>query len=187
MTARQDLWVFGYGSLMWNPDFPYTERRPALLEGCARRFSLWSTQYRGTEAAPGLVLALESAPERVCQGVAFRVAPEAEEGVLAGLRARELITNAYAETRLPLRLLDGARERVEALCYLVNLGHPQHAQGLSLEDQAAIIARASGGRGPNRDYLFSTLEALRAEGVADEEMEDLAVKVAALIRKAAES
>lgn len=184
MAAREDLWVFGYGSLMWNPEFPYAERRPALLEGCARRFALWSTEYRGTAERPGLVLALERAEGAACRGLAFRIPPEAAAESLRRLRAREMVTEAYEEARRPLRLLDGAGEAVEGLCYLARPGHPQHAHGLSLADQARIIARASGKRGPNPDYLFSTLESLRAEGVRDEEMEALAVQVAALLRPA---
>lgn len=185
MALQQDLWIFGYGSLMWNPEFSYVERRPALLEGCARRFALWSTEYRGSSERPGLVLALEPAEGAACRGLAFRIAPEAAAESLLRLRARELVTNAYAEARRPLRLLDGAGETVEALCYLINPGHPQHAADLSLAEQARIIAQAVGKRGPNPEYLFSTLEALRAEGVRDEEMEDLALQVAALLRGAA--
>ncbi|MDD2867221.1 gamma-glutamylcyclotransferase [Neomegalonema sp.] len=181
MALQQDLWVFGYGSLMWNPGFPHVERRPALLEGCARRFALWSTEYRGTAERPGLVLTLEPTEGATCRGVAFRVAAGAVEETLAGLRARELVTGAYEEAWRPVRLLDEAGGAAEAVCYLARLGHPQHAGGLSLAEQAAIIARAQGRRGPNPDYLFSTLEALRAEGVRDEEMEDLGVRVAGLL------
>lgn len=172
------LWVFGYGSLMWRPGFEAAERVPAVLAGFARRFCLRSIRYRGTPEAPGLVLALAPDPAARCEGIAYRIAPERAAGTLAYLRERELVTYAYREEEHPVRLADG--RTVPALAYVADPAHPQFAGGLGPAEQAAIIARARGPAGTNRDYLLSTLAQLRAIGIADAEIERLAEAVAAL-------
>ena len=169
------MWVFGYGSLIWHPDFPVAERLVARLDGWHRSFCMHSIHHRGTVAAPGLVLALDRAAGAHCDGVAFRVAPGAEEATLATLRERELISSAYLEDWLDVALADGSR--VLALAYVIDPAHEQYCGGLPLEDQAQIIARATGGRGPNRDYLYSTAEHLAALGIADTDLDWLAVRV----------
>lgn len=169
------LWVFGYGSLIWHPDFPVAERLVARLQGWHRSFCMHSIHHRGTVAAPGLVLALDRAAGAHCDGVAFRVAPGAEEATLATLRERELISSAYLEDRLDVTLADG--RRVTALAYVIDPAHEQYCGGMPLEAQAQIIARAVGGRGANRDYLFSTAEHLAALGIADTDLDWLAARV----------
>jgi glutathione-specific gamma-glutamylcyclotransferase len=144
---RAPLWVFGYGSLMWNPGFSWEERVRATLPGFARTFCMRSIHHRGTAEAPGLVLALDPHPGAVCRGVAFRI-PEGEEGgTLQYLRERELISSAYVEETHEVTLDDG--RQVEALAYVVDTDHVQYCGGLDLETQARIIASAVGGRGPN--------------------------------------
>ena len=167
-TAAGDLWVFGYGSLIWRPGFVFVERRLARLSGWRRSFCMTSIHYRGTPEAPGLVLALDRAPGAVCEGLAFRVEAADADGVLAYLRERELISSAYEETRLPVTLDDGAE--VEALAYVVDPHHPQYAGGLSLDEQAAVIRRAEGSTGSNLDYLLYTLEGLAALGIHDADL-----------------
>lgn len=174
---RGTMWVFGYGSLIWNPEFPVAERRIARAHGWRRSFCMRSIHYRGTEQDPGLVLALDRAEAAHCDGVAFAVAPGAEEETLASLRERELISSAYLETTLPLATAGG---EVQALAYVINPDHVQYCGGLELEDQARIIARAAGGRGPNRDYLWSTAAHLADLGIADPDLEWLAARVRAL-------
>lgn len=174
MTGRQ-MWVFGYGSLIWNPDFPVAERVLALLEGYHRSFCMTSIHHRGTEADPGLVLALDAVPGAACEGVAFRVAPGAEEDTLAALRERELISSAYVEREVPLSLTDG--RQVSALAYVIERDHEQYCGGMPLETQARIIARAEGGRGPNTEYLFNTADHLAELGIADAELAWLAERV----------
>lgn len=169
------MWVFGYGSLIWNPDFPVAERQIARLDGWHRSFCMHSIHHRGTEAAPGLVLALDAADGASCEGVAFRVAPGAEEPTLAALRERELISAAYLETRQSLALRDG--RQVEALAYVIDPAHVQYAGGLSLQAQADIIARAIGGRGPNWEYLYNTADHLAQLGIADPDLGWLAGRV----------
>ncbi|NBO20912.1 MAG: gamma-glutamylcyclotransferase [Rhodobacteraceae bacterium] len=173
------MWVFGYGSLIWDPGFSVAERQIAQLRGWHRRFCMWSIHHRGTVAAPGLVLALDRADgdeDAVCAGVAFRVEPGAEDATLAYLRERELVSAAYLETHLPVTLARG--EQVMALVYVINRDHDQYCGRLSDEEQARIIATAQGGRGPNRDYLFATARHLAELGIADDALSRLAQRVA---------
>lgn len=174
----QDMWVFGYGSLIWNPEFPVAEQHIARAKGWHRSFCMRSIHHRGTEAAPGLVLALDADDGAHCDGVAFRVAPGAEEATLLALRERELISSAYLERPLMVDLTDG--RKVEALCFVIDPHHVQYCGGLPLEEQAQIIARAVGGRGPNRDYLFSTASHLTDLGIGDADLQWLAARVRSL-------
>lgn len=170
-----DVWIFGYGSLIWKPGFDWAERRLAALTGWRRSFCMSSIHYRGTPEAPGLVLALDADPEGLCHGVAYRLAPGTAEATLAYLRARELVTDAYDEHRLPLALDDG--RRVEAYAYVMNRAHPQYRGGLSLVEQAEVIARAAGPMGPNAEYLLNTVASLDALGLEDAELAELAALV----------
>jgi cation transport protein ChaC len=167
-----DLWVFGYGSLIWEPGFDFVEKHLATLEGYRRAFCMASIRYRGTPEAPGLVLALDRESAATCRGVAYRVAAPIAAATLDYLRARELVSYAYDEARLSVRL-DGGSE-VEATTFVSNRAHPQYRGGLSLEDQAEVIARAIGPRGPNSDYLLNTVASLEALGLHDPELHHLA-------------
>jgi cation transport protein ChaC len=169
------LWVFGYGSLMWNPGFAYEERVIATLPGFARSFCMRSVHHRGRPEKPGLVLALDPHPGAECHGLAFSVAPARRADTLAYLRERELISSAYLERRLPVALSDG--RSVEAVAYVVDPGHVQYCGGLPLEEQAGIIATAVGGRGPNTDYLYNTALHLAELGIDDDELTWLARRV----------
>lgn len=172
------FWVFGYGSLMWNPEFPFVRREVARLEGFHRGFSMTSIHHRGTEADPGLVLALDETPGAVCDGLAFEVAPEAADDTLATLRERELVSSAYVERWLPVTLK--TQETVTALAYVIEKTHVQYCGGMALEDQARIIARAHGGRGPNTEYLWNTVGHLSELGIEDADLVWLAERVRAL-------
>ncbi|MCV2866459.1 gamma-glutamylcyclotransferase [Defluviimonas sp. WL0075] len=171
------LWVFGYGSLIWEPGFAYTERAIARLSGWHRSFCMRSIHHRGTPEEPGLVLALDAAEGAHCDGVAFAVAPDDAEATLAYLRERELVSAAYLERTLPLALSDG--REVEALAYVIDPDHVQYCGGLALEDQAQIIARAVGGRGPNVDYLCNTAAHLAELGLSDPDLDWLVARVQA--------
>jgi len=172
---RGSMWVFGYGSLIWHPGFPVAERQVAHLTGWHRSFCMRSIHHRGTPEAPGLVLALDRAEGAHCDGVAFRVTAGAEEETLAALRERELVSSAYLETELDCTLVDG--QRITALCYVIDPHHSQYCGGLPLEEQARIIAGSTGGRGPNRDYLWSTAAHLAELGIADADLDWLADRV----------
>jgi cation transport protein ChaC len=172
------LWVFGYGSLMWNPGFAVAEQAIARLPGFHRSFCMRSIHHRGTVARPGLVLALDAMPGASCDGVAFRVAPGQEDQTLAYLRERELVSAAYLERVLPVDLADG--RQVAAVVFVIDADHAQYCGGLPLEEQARIIAAAHGGRGPNDEYLHNTADHLAALGIADDDLLWLADRVRAL-------
>ena len=175
---ERPLWVFGYGSLIWKPDFPTAEQQVARLNDWHRSFFMLSIHHRGTEAHPGLVLALDAAEGAYCDGLAFRVAPGHEEPTIAALRERELISSAYLETLQPLRLRDG--RAIRALTYVIDPLHVQYCGGLSLDRQAEMIASAEGKRGPNCDYLYNTADYLHQLGIADDDLSQLAQQVRAL-------
>lgn len=171
------LWVFGYASLLWNPGFPVVERAHARLEGYARSFCMYSIHHRGTEEQPGLVLALDAQEGACCEGVALRAEPGSEETTLAYLRERELISSAYYEAMVELHL--GDNRKVEAVAYIIDPNHVQYCH-LPLEEQARLIARAHGGRGPNTEYLYNTAEHLAEIGIPDPDLDWLCRQVRAL-------
>ncbi len=165
--STKDLWVFGYGSLMWNPGFDHTEAVVATLSGYHRSFCMRSIHHRGTEEAPGLVLALDEMDGSHCQGLAFRACPKSHDKTLAELRARELVSSAYLEKRLRIHLQDG--REVDAVTYVIDPDHVQYCQ-IALDEQAQIIARAVGGRGPNTEYLYNTAAHLADLGIEDHDL-----------------
>lgn len=171
------MWVFGYGSLLWNPGFAYREKTVATLPGWHRSFCMRSIHHRGTEDKPGLVLALDAQDDAHCQGLALLVEEGHEQQTLAGLRERELISSAYLEKRLPVDLCDG--RRVEAVTYVIDPHHVQYCH-LELEEQAQIIATAVGGRGPNTEYLHNTAAHLDELGIKDADLDWLSVRVRGL-------
>lgn len=173
------MWVFGYGSLLWNPGFDVAESVIATLPGYARSFCMRSIHHRGTVEDPGLVLALDEDTGSACEGIALRVATGQEDATLAYLRERELISSAYLERKLDIHLSDG--RDVTAVVYVIDESHDQYCGGLPLEDQAQIIARAVGGRGPNSEYLFNTAEHLAQVGLHDPALEWLHARVKTLI------
>lgn len=172
-------WVFGYGSLMWDPGFRVVEQISARLDGYARSFCMLSKRYRGTDEAPGLVLGLDEDPAAHCTGIALRFAEADHDEVLAYLRERELVTYAYREAILPVTLSDG--RQVEALAYVMQRDHEQYAGGLPPCEQARIISVAQGQRGPNADYLFNTTRHLAEIGLSDAALDRLSEDVRKLI------
>lgn len=172
------LWVFGYGSLLWNPGFDPAESVLAMLPGYHRSFCMRSIHHRGTDENPGLVLALDAAPGASCLGLAMSVQPGQESQVLEYLRDRELISSAYVEKKLAVDLTDG--RRVTAVTYVIDADHVQYCGGLPLEEQAQIIARAVGGRGANTEYLHNTVAHLHGLGIDDADLDWLDARVRAI-------
>lgn len=162
IKAGSDLWVFGYGSLMWDPGFDHEETASALLRGYHRDFCIRSVMYRGTPERPGLVLGL--APGGACRGVAFRVAALRVEETLAYLHQREMVHYVYHPRMVRLDL--GGRQ-VAAHTYVADTTDSSFCGRLSVEEAASIIAASAGIRGPNRDYLENTIAHLDATGVHD--------------------
>lgn len=171
------FWVFGYGSLLWNPGFTPVRKVKARLRDYHRSFCMLSIHHRGSEDDPGLVLALDKAPGGQCTGVAFQVATAEADTVLTMLRERELISSAYYEDTVTLQTDDG--EMLEALAYIINPDHVQYCQ-FDLEKQAHMIAHAIGGRGPNTEYLYNTADHLSQMNIRDDDMQWLVQRVRAL-------
>ncbi|MEE9426845.1 MAG: gamma-glutamylcyclotransferase [Paracoccaceae bacterium] len=169
---KSRLWVFGYGSLMWNPGFSHDRAEIARLNGYARSFCMRSIHHRGTLANPGLVLALDPTDGAFCTGMALRVSTGSEQDTILYLRERELVSSAYLETTLQIQLADG--EKIDAVTFVVDVDHEQYCGGLPLDEQAQIIAAAVGGRGKNSDYLNSTADHLAGLGIKDTDLDWLA-------------
>ena len=169
------MWVFGYGSLLWNPGFEVAEQQLATVDNYHRSFCMRSIHHRGTDADPGLVLALDAAHGANCQGLALRVADGQEDATLQYLHERELISSAYVELNLATTLHDG--RDITAVTYVIEKDHVQYCGGLPLEEQAQIIARAAGGRGPNTEYLYNTTSHLHELGIADADLDWLTERV----------
>jgi glutathione-specific gamma-glutamylcyclotransferase len=160
-----DLWVFGYGSLMWRPGFDYLEKRQAKLLGEHRALCIYSFHHRGTPEKPGLVLGLDRGG--ACNGMAFRVAEKDRMQTIAYLRDREQVTSVYREVIRSVWLDDDARNRVSALAYVADRSHPQYAGRLSLDQQLHLVRQGHGVNGANGDYVVSTVEALERAGYRD--------------------
>lgn len=158
----QTLWVFGYGSLMWDPGFPHEQKAPARLWGYHRAFCIWSHRYRGTPAAPGLVLGLK--PGGSCVGIAFRVAAADQDTVIEYLYRREMLTGVY-RPGFHLGEVQGRRRHV--LAFVAEPHHRQYAGALSHRQVVEVISTCCGARGPNAEYLANTVAHLDALGIAD--------------------
>lgn len=158
-----DLWVFGYGSLMWRPGFRFVERHRAQLHGYHRSLCVFSHVHRGTPDAPGLVLGLDRGGR--CRGIAFRIAAEDAAATLDYLREREQATAVYLERYVRVHLDDG--RRVRALTFVADRGHAQYAGRLPEADVMRLVRQGVGLSGANPDYVRSTHEHLMEIGVSD--------------------
>lgn len=158
----EDFWVFGYGSLIWNPGFPHLEVRAAHLHGFHRHFCVYSHIYRGTPACPGLVLGLDRGGS--CRGLAFRVPAAEGREVMDYLHAREMITAVYRPRWLAVETEVG---RLRAATFVVNRDHPQYAGRLTPERTVELVLQGSGTTGHCLDYLTQTVHHLDALGLPD--------------------
>ncbi len=172
------MWVFGYGSLLWNPGFEFVETQLAYLPDYHRSFCMRSIHHRGTVEDPGLVLALDYTQGARCDGMAFRVAHDRVDETLAYLRERELVSSAYLEQELDITLMDG--RVLTAVTYVIDPDHDQYCGDLPLDEQARIIAHAVGGRGPNWEYLCNTASHLDSLGIIDADLQWLVGQVHAI-------
>jgi cation transport protein ChaC len=176
----EDFWIFGYGSLMWNPGFPYLESHPGLLHGYHRAFCVLSNHYRGTSERPGLVLGLDRGG--ACRGRAYRVAAHHHKEVIDYLHEREMITGVYEPRWLPVLLEPAAGSPMEvpaacrairsppmirAAAYVVDRAHAQYVGKLAPEKIAEIILQCHGTSGSNVAYLENTVRHLDELGIAD--------------------
>lgn len=168
-APADELWVFGYGSLMWNPGFDYEERVAGKLIGAHRSLCVTSVHWRGTPERPGLVLGLDQGG--ACIGVTFRVAQEKAAAALDYLREREQVTNIYRETVRRVWLRDGSQRTVPAVVFMVDRSHAQYAGSLTREDRLHLIRQGHGIGGPNADYVTATTRHLAELGIKDAEMQ----------------
>lgn len=178
-TGAGDVWVFGYGSLIWNPAFHFREQRIGRIQGYHRRYCLWTHLGRGSPAAPGLMLALE--PGGSCRGVAFRIAADAVEEELEIVWRREMVTGAY-RPRWVTVLTDG--KPIPAIAFTMNRTYERYAGRLSDETVASVLATACGPMGHCADYLFNTIAHLDALGIADRALHRLGEAVREKQRRA---
>jgi glutathione-specific gamma-glutamylcyclotransferase len=172
-ASAADLWVFGYGSLMWRPGFSFIERQNGLVRGWRRSLCIYSWVHRGTREKPGLVLGLDRGG--ACHGAAFRVATADREATIAYLREREQVTSVYLERVVRVLLWEGAV--VEAITYVADRHHPQYAGLLHREELLRLTSHAIGASGPNDEYILNTVAHLDEAGVKDATLEWLAARL----------
>lgn len=170
-----ELWVFGYGSLIWRPDLPFSERRVGHVEGWTRRFWQSSSDHRGVPEAPGRVVTLVREPAARCLGVAYRVEESARADVLRRLDVRE--KNGYTRHQLPVRCTSAAD--VEALVYVASPDNHAYVGPAPLRSIAEVIARSHGPSGSNVEYLFELETALEGLNAEDSHVFELAQAVRA--------
>ena len=168
-----DFWVFGYGSLMWNPGFEVLEKSPATLHGLHRSLCIHSWVHRGTQEKPGLVLGLNNGGS--CKGMGLKAPGEKRTEIIDYLRARELVTDVYLECWREIRLDNG--ESAKALVYRVDRNHPQYAAGLTLDHQYEIVKTAVGKSGANPDYVRQTVACMHEAGISDRTLEYICKKL----------
>lgn len=171
-TPEGDLWVFAYGSLLWRPDFPFKDKRPAWIDGWRRALCVYSWVHRGVRERPGLVLGLDPGGET--HGALYRVSATHVEATLEYLRWRELRTDAYSAHAVTAALTD---TQLTALTFVANRASDQYAGVLSLERQAKIVVEAEGESGPNPDYVRAAAAHLREAGMADPDLDALVARL----------
>jgi cation transport protein ChaC len=162
IVIDSDIWVFAYGSLMWNPGFEHAEKREARLHGWHRSFCVYSHRYRGTPERPGLVLGLDRGGS--CRGLAYRVARARARDTLAYLWDREMVLGVYRPRVLHAR---GPGGRVACHAFTVDRGHAQYAGGLPMKEMIRLIHQGVGMGGANREYLANTVRHLDGLGITD--------------------
>lgn len=175
--SDEPMWVFGFGSLMWNPCFDYEIKTAAVLKGYDRKFHIWTTRARGTPNNPGLGLCLEDCAG-ACRGVAFRLVEGDVEAAWERLWEREMGSGIYRPAWVSLESED--HDRIVALTFVVNREHPHYAGPMPSERMADIMAGAKGSYGLCRDYLAGTIEEMRKLDVSDSDLEELLSRVDAV-------
>ncbi len=170
------VWVFAFGSLIWNPAFHFAERRTGRIHGYHRQFCLWARAGRGSPERPGLMLSLEQGGS--CTGVAYRLAPGTEASELDVLWRREMFTMAYRPVWTVVHTPEGTEH---AVTFSANRVHERYAPGLDEEAVARHLANGAGPMGRCCDYLFDTVEHLRQLGIRDRRLETLEARVRALL------
>lgn len=172
-AADTELWLFAYGSMLWNPTVQFVESRCVRVSGWHRSFCLRSTAGRGSAEKPGLMLGIEPGGE--CEGLAYRLAPEQVRSELHLLWQREMVTGAYQASWLPARCR--AESELSLVAFVIDPAGSNYEGGLPVDEQARRIHAASGLLGSNLDYLLRTRFHLRRLGIQDDYIERLAAEV----------
>ncbi len=169
------FWVFGYGSLMWHANFPYAERRRAMLYGYHRALCVYSWVYRGTEQDPGLVFGLDRGG--AVSGMAYRITEKNAQDVYKHIHEREMVTAVYCPRWLKLRLTDKTPETVTGLAFVANEANRQYAGKLSEDETLRLVNAGHGTSGPCTEYVLNTADHLRECGIRDRSLERLTKKL----------
>jgi len=166
--GHQDLWVFGYASLIWRPEFASVEQRPATVHGWHRALTMRSRVNRGTPECPGLVFALVRGGS--CRGMAYRIERRTGAAELERLWAREMPTGVYDPKWLACRTPDGP---VQALAFTLSRSSPAHIGSLTDPQMVEVLRCATGRFGSTLDYLLETASSLHGCGIRDRDIERL--------------
>lgn len=172
--GRSDLWVFGYGSLVWRPEFDHAEARMAQVHGYHRALCLWSRVNRGTPEVPGLVFGLDVGGS--CQGRAYRIPATEVPPVMTALWKREMPSGAYIPRWVACRTHEGP---VRALVFVTDRHGDAYVPGLTIDEIVPIVRRGHGRYGPCTEYVLQTAQALEAAGIQDRKLRAIARAVAA--------
>lgn len=168
-NSSTDYWVFGYGSLMWRPGFPFAEMIPARLDGWRRDMCIQSIHYRGTPDVPGLVSGLTPGGE--CLGRVYRIEPHHKAEVIDYLDERELVTDVYLPQHHDVALSDG--RTVSARVYVADVEHDQFAGHWPVERKVSYLLQGTGSEGRSLEYLSNIVDQLSDLGISDESLEAL--------------
>lgn len=174
-NGRDDLWIYGYGSLIWRPEFSFAESRPALLRGYHRSLCLWSRVNRGTPERPGLVFGLDVGGS--CRGVVYRIPASDVPHTLTELWKREMPSGAYIPKWLSCATEPSA---VQALAFVMDRSQPAYISGLTQEQLVAIVQHAHGSYGPCTEYVLETAQALEQAGIHDRKLDTLVRELKAI-------
>lgn len=173
-VPNDPFWVFAYGSLMWRPDFPYIEKRQAVLSGYKRSLCVLSWFHRGTRECPGIVFGLEEQSNAGCEGCVFLVEKDSREEVLNNLAARELISDVYRPEMLEVSTRLGP---VQSLVFVVNPLSEQYAGNIDTASILQNIRRGFGHSGKNTDYVLETWQFLQQSGIEDADLQNICEKL----------
>lgn len=174
-APRDAFWLFAYGSLMWEPNFPFVEQRRTILRGYHRALCVYSWVYRGTEEHPGLVFGLEHGGH--VEGIAFHIASEHATSVFAQVYEREMVTAVYTPVWASCDFSDGTEETVSALAFVANHSNEQYAGKRSETETIKFVRQGHGKAGPCTEYVMNTFDHLRELDIRDEALERVALKL----------
>ncbi len=170
--SDQDVWVYGYGSLIWRPEFNFTEQRPALLHGYHRALCLWSRINRGTPDQPGLVFGLDMGGS--CRGMAFRIPAQDVPATMEALWRREMPSGAYIPRWLACRTQEGT---VNALTFTMNRNTDAYVRDLPSDQLISIVRQAHGSYGPCIEYVLETAHALAKSNIHDKRLKAIVAQL----------